>query len=827
MKLPTRILITAGFVCHLLLAPPLVTSQLRASSRAHTHTPSDTKKSSVPSACPLQKDQNGVCALEQEKDGPVFKLRGQVELHYLNFILRADEAQYNSDTGAAEASGHVTLDGGPNDEHIQASRGSYNLQTETGKFEDVYGTIGLRMRASRLVLTSPDPFSFRGKLVEKTAPDHYIVHDGSITTCEVSHPRWQFFARKVEVDAASDAKVYHSTFRIEGVPLLFLPYVSYPIERQRQSGFLIPNLGNSSIKGVIVGESVYWAINRAMDVNLGAEYFSLRGWAPQGEFRARPSETSFVDLRFTSVLDRGYGPTHIDQGGADVRLNAQGTFPFGFRGVADIDYLTSFVYRLAFNEIFTQAVYSEVKSHAFVSKATNGFSYNVATERYQDFESTDHGDVITILHAPSVEVGTVDRQFGGSPFYWSFDASAGGLSRSEPLVPGATGAFRTADLVGRFDLSPTLSLPLQYRGWAVRPELTLRNTFYTQEISLIGGTRTAVSDPINRKALEGSVEIRPPVLERVFDREFIGRKWKHVVEPSVAYRYVTGVNNFEHLLRFDARDILSDTNEVEYGVVNRLFAKWVTPPRTDCDPQGMPSSLLVGTAPPPQGNVPWGREQADESPCVPEPEVREVVTWELAQKYFLDPTFGGALIPGQRNVFTTTAELTGDAFLTEERHLSPLISRLRVQTTQRTNAEWDLDYDFKAGGINASTALINYEFGSFIVGGGDAFLRIRGVPSAGISATPPVFNQFRAQFGYGRPSKRGFSGATSVGFDANVNFLQYAALQTTYNWGCCGFTAEYRRFALGSVRNENQFRFSLALANLGSIGNLTRRDRLF
>ncbi|HTR67873.1 MAG TPA: LPS assembly protein LptD [Terriglobales bacterium] len=826
----TRFLITAGIVCHLLLTPPLVTSQLRARPPKKPASEAKAAKTPPPSTCPLKKNEDGVCAVQQEKDGPVFKLHGEVEVHYLGFILRADEASYNSDTGETEASGHVILDGGLNDEHLEATHAVYNLKTETGKFENVRGTIGLRLRQSRLVLTSSEPFSFSGKLVEKVAPDHYIVHQGTITTCEVPNPKWQFFARKVEVEAASDAKVYHSTFRIEGIPVMFLPFVTYPIERQRQSGFLIPNLGSSSIKGLIVGESVYWAVNRTMDVTLGSEYFSLRGWAPQGEFRWRPSETSFVDLRFTSVLDRGYGPNHVDQGGADVRLNAQGTLPLGFRGVADIDYLTSFVYRLAFNEIFTQAVYSEVKSQAFASRTTNGISYNIASERYQDFESSNNGDVITILHAPSVDLSAVDHPVAGSPFYWSFDASVGGLSRSEPFVAGASEAFRTADLVGRFDLSPTLALPLLVHGWSVRPELTLRNTLYTQEIDVVNGNRTAVTDPINRKALEGSVEIRPPALERVFAGEYFGRKWKHVVEPAATYRYVTGVNNFEHLLRFDALDILSDTNEVEYSVVNRLFAKRVNPPPDNCPSQGMPSSLFVGTPSPPQGSVPWGRETAEENPCTPEPQTREVLSWELAQKYFLDPTFGGALVPGQRNVFTTTADLTGIAFLTGERHLSPLISRLRLQPSNHTNAEWDLDYDFQARGINASTALVNYEFGRFTFGGGDAYLRtplaVTGATSSS-AVTRQSFNQFRLQLGYGRPNKRGFSGASSVGFDANLNFLQYAALQTTYNWGCCGFTAEYRRFALGSVRNENQFRFSLALANLGSIGNLTRRDRLF
>ena len=75
--------------------------------------------------------------LEQEKDGAVYNLRGAAEIHYGTYILYADEVTYNSETGDAKAEGHVVLDGGPNDEHIRATRGTYNTRSEVGRFENV------------------------------------------------------------------------------------------------------------------------------------------------------------------------------------------------------------------------------------------------------------------------------------------------------------------------------------------------------------------------------------------------------------------------------------------------------------------------------------------------------------------------------------------------------------------------------------------------------------------------------------------------------------------------------------------------------------------
>src|SRR5215469_10029519 len=113
----TRFLITAALVCHLLLAPKLVTSQLRSTVTGKSDTNSSNPLPSEPSSVQRTEDVR-IQAIEQEKDGPVYKLRGHVEVHYGTYALYADEMTYNSDTGDATGEGHLVLDGGPNDEHI-------------------------------------------------------------------------------------------------------------------------------------------------------------------------------------------------------------------------------------------------------------------------------------------------------------------------------------------------------------------------------------------------------------------------------------------------------------------------------------------------------------------------------------------------------------------------------------------------------------------------------------------------------------------------------------------------------------------------------------
>jgi len=856
MTLRTRLLITALLLCHQLPGLSLVTRQLPSETDGQ-ETPSaqgEPQNPAIPtnSACSAQAalqdaDSATICADSQEKIGNTYKLHGNAEIHYQSYVLRADELTYNSDTGEATANGHFRIDGGPNDDHIRASHGSYNVTAETGHFYDVTATTGLKFSGGRTILTSTAPFAFTGKVVEKTSPDHYVVYDGSITTCELPHPKWKFRAHKVVVDVGGNASIYHSDFLLHGFPIFYFPYATHPVAREvRHSGFLVPTAGRSSAKGNVVGDSFYWAINRSMDATIGAEYFSKRGTSQRGEFRLRPSNTSYVDLSYFGVIDRGIrtGTSEpLREGGQEARLTADGNL-YGFRAVSNVDYLSSFLFRLAFNEAFSQAINSEVKSQLFLSKAYRGFSFGGMVERYQNFFQTADAsgtasnppsfNSIRILHTPSLDVSSVERPIYRSPLFWSLDASAGALSRSEP-------GFRTSNLLGRFDLSPEISLPLKWRGWDLRPALTLHETYYSER-SLNGSTQGNAANngstedkAINRRALQGTVELRPPTLEKIFDREFLGRKWKHVIEPRMVYRYATGVNDFASVLHFDERDILSDTHEVQYGFVTRLYAKRDPSSIQECETSM--TSLAVGAAAPEQ-TVPWDRPRSFERPCEVAPNAKEVLSWELAQKYFLDPTFGGALVTGRRNVLATTEDLTGIAFLTEPRHLSPIVSRLRIATATHTDTEWDLDYDFQLTRINASTLLLNYNAGPFTFGAGDAFLQIPQTtppsitegkcgPVTGTTQITCKFQQFRIALGYGGLARRGFSAASSFGIDAETGHLQFGTAQTTYNWDCCGITLEYRRYAIANVRNENLFRFTFSLANIVSFGNLRRQERLY
>jgi LPS-assembly protein len=865
-----RLIITALLLCHLFLRPGVVTSQLPASGQQQNSgqtagQPSVSNSGSSTTSAPAQpaakpqitvKTDSGeedtkteqiiqqelqegspqeqgpprpainvapgrnevlIRADEQEKNQDVYSVRGHVEIRFSTNTLHCDQATYDSTSGQVTATGHVVFDGGPHNEHIVGSRATFDVSRDSGTFYDATGSSGAKVKNHMMFLTSSTPFFFTGKIVERLGPDHYRVYYGFVTSCQLPNPKWELDSKVSDIELGDEAKMHHATMKLHGIPVFYFPFVEHPAENLgRKSGFLIPAAGISNTRGTVLGDAFYWVISRNSDATIGASIFSKRGPAEAGNFRWIGFGSAF-QAQFTAVQDnKGNPQTGVNQGGEEFKAYGFRPLPNGFQGVLNVDLLSSYEFRLAFAEGFTEAINSEVRSSGFIYKNWNGYSFGGIASRYQNYESTAPGDYISIVHAPSVEFSTAERPFSRSDFVYSYDAAIEGVNRSEI-------GFSTAPIVGRVDAAPYIAWPKLLRGWTVRPQIGARETFYTERLepssnpALIG---TAIQDPINRNVANASLEIRPPTLSRIFDRKPFGRVLKHTVEPFMIYRYQTGINDFSQILRFDYRDILVDTNEVEYGVINRLYAKKTTL-KSKCYQPREPSAAAETPAR-------KDYEAAQAAACKDESGPSgNVVSWELAQKYFINTNFGGALVPGQRNVFDTTVDFTGIAFLTQPRLFSPIISRLRAQSGN-ADFQWSVDYDPVLHQMNSSTMFVGYRWNWWYLNAGQTYLDAPGeVALVNGVETQQFFNQWRVGVIYGGMTKPGLSGAASVGVDSRLAYIQAATIQTNYNWDCCGVAFQYQRWALGLVRNENAYRFSFSLTNVGTFGSIKRLQRLY
>ncbi|MGA7524795.1 MAG: LPS assembly protein LptD [Acidobacteriaceae bacterium] len=832
--------ITLYLLCHPRLRAQTVTTQLPpAQDRPSASLPDDPSlHSSMPEAHVVPQPSAGVPVKiiantqtrEETKKGTVYTLDGNVVLYYRRYVVHADHATYNATTGEVVAQGHLMVDGGPDDEHFEASHGTLNVQEDTGDFFDVVGTLGVaRTPRGRMVFTAPNPFTLTGREVLQLGKSHYRVIHGTMTSCRLPKPDWRILSHQILLNNGI-ASAAEARFEFFHVPVFYLPYVTHPVTVDRQSGILLPYVGNDTTKGFIFGEGFYLTLGRSADLELATQFYSNRGWAPNGMFRYRGRGLNFGNVHFQSLLDEGIllpnGTHGANQGGVDIGADGRYDFTPHTTGVIDAEYLSSYVYRLVFEEEFVQAINSEVKSQAYLTHEDHDMWASLRMNRYQDYQSsTITGDEVRILHLPQIDFEVADRQLDGSPVNWGFSGSGGALSRHD--YP----SFRTTSEVPRVDFHPRASLPLHFDGWTFRPNAGFRETWYgkSQYPATLEEIPVLRSNGTSRNDVEAGFELRPPALERDFAapwlEHLLGGDVRHTVEPAVAYRYVTGINNFRQILRFDQTDVASDTNELEYGLTQRLFLRHLPPHPCKGDEALTPQSTNDGR--------PGGPALGPDTLCGGG--TRDWISWRVAQKYYFEPDFDHAITRGTPNPLETTLDFTGVDFLTGPRHTTPVISRLRMRTTSATDAEWDLDYDVKEGRITSSNISADYQHGYYRFHFGDSYMNVplgvtplttSPVPVA-TSGQPVRFNQIHLTAIDGAANKLGLSTGINGAYDLVHQQLQFGAVQGAYNWNCCGLMFQYRRFSLGSIRDDTEYFYSLSLAGISSVGDLRRRISLF
>jgi LPS-assembly protein len=718
-------------------------------------------------------------AEQQRKEGDLFIADGKVEILYRNYRLRADHVQYNPKTYLVAASGHVQLD--VDTQHLAADTADFNVKTGEGRFEHVRGEVKAEHRPNAYILVSPNPLTFEAQEVRRVDSRTYTIEHAWLTVCEPDKPSWKFFTPHATLHVDHSVALVNANFRLFRVPLIFLPYASAPVGKNlRQSGFLLPEFSDTTLKGVVIGDAYYWAPKDWADVSLGAAVLTRRGWQQNGELRAKPWENVDLTARYFGVIDRGIADstgTLVKQGGHTAKFTFGALLNGGWRAVADLNQLTSLTFRLAFSPTFGEAVNSEVRSSAFLTNNFHGFSVNLAAGSYKNFVNAQPQVSVILRNAPEGRFSSVDQSpWSRLPIYFGGDAFSGAVHRSDQnlvggvVVPG----IDTPSFVERSEIAPRVVVPLHWGPWlGVTTSYIVRTTSYgAQEIA-----GNVVSDPLRRTTGELSIDLRPPTLERVWDRG--NGKWKHTIDPEITYNYVRGVNQFARFIRFDEDETLTDTNEFMYSITQRLFHR-------------------------------TGEGQAD-----------ELVSWRVAQKYYFDPTFNGALVPGTRNVFQALDSISPFAFADQPRHFSPIESDLRVTPGGVYDAQVRLEYDTMRRRLTTAATLLKirpYQNFNFTVAHFSIDNSI---------VLQPVANQIRMLAGYGDLNRRGFNASFGFSYDITQQQLQSQLMQVSYNGTCCGIALEYRRLALGQVLTENQFRVALIIANIGTFGNLRRQEKMF
>ncbi|MDX6384774.1 MAG: LPS-assembly protein [Blastocatellia bacterium] len=741
--------------------------------------------------------------------GRITVCEGNVDARIGTYRLQADKVTVYDATYKVIAEGNVVFDQG-DQQRITGSRAEWNYKTKTGFFLNSTGYSNQTNDGTRMYFTADR--------VDKISLDTIIVTNGEITACDEEVPKWSFRAKKARIKAGDKAKLSSPTFRLKNLPVIYLPYASLSLKHDdRQSGFLTPTFSASGAKGFRISEAYYLTLGRSADFTIRGDLFSQRGIGIGGDLRTRANSRSFLNIGFYAVKDRIFGPkedaTHPNQGGSSFYIDAVHYFPNGFLAAADVNVTSNLAFRQIFSDSIQAAISPEERSQVFINKNYHAYSFNL---RLNSQATSLQNSQIRIRELPSV---TLDRRpsplhwFKNIPVYYSFETAVEGVSRKE--TPSDLATFRaeagrdpiiTPSIVQRFDLHPNIAIPLNFSGWSLTTTLGARATYYSNSIDPATGLVTPRD--VVRGYGELEFDLRPPALARNFRRDDGSVRFRHVIEPYVIYRRVAGIDNFNQILRFDYVDAIADTNEIEYGISNRFYTRR--------------STETVGKK---------AERAAREKKASLATQPYEALTITIRGKYFFDPYFGGALIPGRRNQFAPIDTFSGFTYGAVPRKFSPVNVDVRYRPSEHLFADFRADLDTKGGGLRAMSA--TFGLNRALIQAFSTFYYTRAValvPSlaqyANAAGTEPGTlrgSQWSPSIFLGNRDK-GLFGGLSLFFDfqkhpfAGSNRSLISSTATLgYTWKCCSVTVQDYTFNVG-LRNENRIVFAFRLNGIGTFG---------
>ncbi len=566
---------------------------------------------------------------EQVEKGHV-RATGYVDIVAGDIRISADRVDFWSEEMKVVAEGNVVFQQG--DQKIVGDRAEASLIDGTGKFYNAYGNAG------------SDLF-FHGDVVEKVDEDTYVVEHGAFTSCAQPTPRWRFTSGKATVRRDHHVSLHNAFVKVKSVPVFYLPYFYYPInEEGRSTGFLLPQIGNSSIKGFLVSQSFFWAINRSMDATLTADYFGSGGLGGGADFRYVLSGASRGRVESYFLRDK-----ETERQDWQIKSAVNQALPGGFSTITRIDYFSSFAFQQKFEESFERATQRSKRATVNVARSWSTYTLRFLYDRNE----TSFPTRISFREIlPRVSFDSRQNRIGPTPFLFGFRTQASQFSRD---------LRQDRFQYQRFDVLPTISYP--FTAW---PFLTARTSFisrfthYSQRI--VDGQ--PIEDSLDRHYNEIRVDMRGPSFFRIFNTPDSGyaERWKHVIEPQLVWSYRSFVDDFAAIPKFDSEDYIPGTNQFSLAIVNRILAK-----------------RQIGQS---EKSVPY-----------------ELLTWTLAQRYFFQ--VDASLYARQFR----TSFFTEDGV---HSNYSPITSKVVFRPIGRVSAIWNLEYDVNFKRVRSMTLVGSY-----------------------------------------------------------------------------------------------------------------------
>jgi LPS-assembly protein len=396
------------------------------------------------------------------------------------------------------------------------------------------------------------------------------LQNATYTTCAKGDNFWNLTATTVSLDhieAVGTAK--DVVVRIKDVPVFYTPYITFPLNGERKSGFLVPSIGSSSETGFDVQTPYYWNISPGRDATITPRYMSDRGLQLNGEYRY--------------LYEQGFGEVHLgfldsddlNNGGDDINpffgedrkhFSFKHTSDFKSRWSSDIDYnyVSDDAYLEDFGSNLSLASTTHLNRRMNVRYSDDNWRFTGRLQGYQTITDAEkpYQRLPQLLLDGTLPDQALGLSYGLRTEYVEFE--------HDELVAGR-----------RVDVEPSLSLPLQSAAAFMTPRVALKHTQYDLNDNTLGLTDTSPSRTLPIASVDTGL-----FFER--DMEISNNGFIHTLEPRAFYLYIperdqTDIPVFDSSLRtfnfgqlfsydrFSGTDRIGDANQLSLALTSRII----------------------------------------------------------------------------------------------------------------------------------------------------------------------------------------------------------------------------------------------------------------
>ena len=456
-----------------------------------------------------------------------YQAKGKVRVVRNGATLLADSVIYRRLTGDMLAEGNIFLEQAA--DTLKGDRFSLNLPSRQGEL--LNGELFIKKTNFRLY----------GKRVEKTGDEDYHVERGSFTTCDGDNPSWHFEARDLQVTLDEFATGRDAVFYIGKVPMFYTPYILFPAATERQSGLLLPKLGNSTKKGIYYDQPFYWAATPSQDLTADLDLESARGAGVGIDYRYLRKGGSEGELQSYGIYD-----TQMEKFRGEFNLRQLELLTPATTLSADIHLIADRSYFRDFSENSGEYNRQLLGSNLAIDHRWERYALTGQLNYIEDLVAADND--ATLQRLPALNFVAAGTKAG--PLFFSMDAGLINFNR----VQGANGE--------RLDLHPRVSLyqkPLEILDFSIYGgyEQRLYNAYGAQ---VPGGVRSIGN-------LDAGSTLALP-LERIYDGQL-----RHLLTPALEYGYVQTKRD-DDLPFFDYGDRVLGQNVLKWSLASTFTRKY-------------------------------------------------------------------------------------------------------------------------------------------------------------------------------------------------------------------------------------------------------------